>query len=116
MRRIRVLGDEVRVLRCYPAQWQVHYVRSAGETELVAVEQEKPTYQRLLELLQGVRDSRASKSWLDRALDKRFYDDIGAYSEGSPRDEEEGIIRDIITGEIIGRRNNIKMNNDTDFN
>ena len=116
LRRIRVLGDEVRVLRCYPAQWQVHYVRSAGETELVAVEQEKPTYQRLLELLQGVRDSRASKSWLDRALDKRFYDDIGAYSEGSPRDEEEGIIRDIITGEIIGRRNNIKMNNDTDFN
>lgn len=105
LRRVRVLGDEVRVLRCYPAQWQVYYVRSAGETELVAVEHEKPTYQRLLELLQNVRDSRASKSWLDRALDRRWYDDIGAYSERSSLDEEDGVIRDIITGEIIGRRN-----------
>jgi Domain of unknown function (DUF1995) len=119
LRRIRVLGDEVRVLRCYPSRWQVHYVRAAGDTELISVEQEKPTYQRVLEILKGVRDSRASKSWFDRALDRNWYDDIAAYNEGSPQkqeeEEQEGededsgrsesgggvVVRDIVTGEII---------------
>lgn len=115
LRRIRVLGDEVRVLRCYPSRWQVHYVRAAGDTELISVEQEKPTYQRVLEILQGVPDSRASKSWIDRALDRNFYDNIAAYREGSPQrkedsedDENDGergddVVRDIVTGEVISR-------------
>lgn len=111
LRRIRVLGDEVRVLRCYPSRWQVHYVRAAGDTELISVEQEKPTYQRVLKILQGVPDSRASKSWIDRALDRNFYDNIAAYREGSPQqrndpEDESGergedVVRDIVTGEII---------------
>jgi hypothetical protein len=120
LRRIRVLGDEVRVLRCYPSRWQVHYVRAAGDTELISVEHEKPNYQRILNILKGVRDSRASKSWFDRALDRNWYDDIAAYKEGSPssppqgsEDEDEnggsggggggGVVRDIVTGEIISR-------------
>jgi hypothetical protein len=116
LRRIRVLGDEVRVLRCYPSRWQVHYVRAAGDTELISIEQEKPTYQRVLDLLKSVRDSRASKSWFDRALDRNWYDDIAAYKEGSPRQRQRneensdgesgsgsGVVRDIVTGEIISR-------------
>jgi hypothetical protein len=105
LRRIRVLGDEVRVLRCYPSRWQVHYVRAAGDMELISVEQEKPTYQRVLEILQGVQDSRASKSWIDRALDRNWYDDIAAYREGSPQrnNNPEDVVRDIVTGEIISR-------------
>ena len=114
LRKVIILGDEVRVLRCFPARWQVHYVRAAGDAELVSIEEEKPSSDRLLELLKGVRGSRASKSWLDRALDRRYYDDIAAYNErfseeGEDDDDEaaaveEGVVRDIITGEIISRR------------
>jgi len=92
LRRVRMLGDEVRVLHCYPGRWQVHYVRGAADVELIAVEDRKPTYQRLLELLKGVSGSRASKSWLDRALDRSSFDEIGAYDgQADAYNEGEGV-------------------------
>lgn len=107
LRRIRVLGDEVRVLRCYPSRWQVHYVRTAGDTELISVEHEKPTYQRVLEILKGVQDSRASKSWLDRALDRNWYDDIAAYREGSPQEDDFEDANGESSGDVVRDRKSV---------
>lgn len=119
LRRVRVLGDEIRILRCYPGSWQVYFVRSASNTELLSVEDDKPTYQRLLELCRSFQGSRSSKSWLDRVLDGRSYDEIAAYEEDyqgkfsreDSQDIEEGsrilypsnesVEIDIVTGEIL---------------
>lgn len=65
-RRVRVLGDDVRILRCYPGQWQVHYVPPPPQAPgtrseppvLLSCEDGKPTFQRLIELLKAVRGSR----------------------------------------------------------
>lgn len=109
LKRVRVLGDEVRVLRCYPGRWQVHFIRSAGESELLSLEDDRPTYQRLLELLKEVRGSLASKSWLDRVLSMGYFDNTSSYSgedsEGPVVEEEEGVVeRDIVTGEVVVRQ------------
>ncbi|KAL4855618.1 hypothetical protein ACK3TF_003942 [Chlorella vulgaris] len=83
LRRVRVFGDDVRILRCYPGQWQVHYVPpgQATKTVLLSSEDAKPTFQRLIELLKAVRGSRASKTWLDRVLTSSMgtFNECGAY-------------------------------------
>ncbi|KAL4451370.1 hypothetical protein ABPG77_009442 [Micractinium sp. CCAP 211/92] len=92
LRRVRVFGDDVRIMRSYPGQWQVHFVPAspAEETVLLACEDRKPTFQRLMELLKEVQGSRNSKSWLDRVLTASMgtFNEFAAYSEqgaaGSP--------------------------------
>lgn len=85
LQRIRIMGDDVRVLRCYPGKWQVYWMGSGtNESKLLAVEQHKPPYDRLVELLKSDRDTRASKSWIDRFLDRDTFDDIATY-QSSPR-------------------------------
>lgn len=83
LRRVRIFGDDVRILRCYPGQWQVHYVPpgQATKTVLLSSEDAKPTFQRLIELLKAVRGSRASKTWLDRVLSSSMgtFNECGAY-------------------------------------
>lgn len=80
LQRIRIMGDEVRVLRCYPGKWQVYWMgSSAKESKLLAVEQHKPPYDRLVELLKSDRDTRASKSWIDRFLDRGTFDEIATF-------------------------------------
>jgi hypothetical protein len=119
LRRVRVLGDEIRILRCYPGSWQVYFVRSASNTELLSVEDDQPTYQRLLELCRNFQGSRSSKSWLDRVLDGRSFDEIAAYeddfsdmerSSGDGAATEDSFLYspsnasvevDIVTGEIL---------------
>jgi hypothetical protein len=85
---------------------------------LLAAEEVKPTYQRLLELIKGVGGSRASKSWLDRALSPGSFDEFSTYEDdgaagatgaaaapgasvGVEEEEEEGVERDIVTGEVV---------------
>ena len=58
LRRVCILGDDVRVLRCYPGQWQVHYVTATNKSLLLAADETRPTYERLLELLKAVPGSR----------------------------------------------------------
>jgi len=115
LRRVRVLGDEIRVLRCYPGRWQVHFTSSGTqEPQLLSLEDDKPTYERLLELLRGVRGSQASKPWLDRVLSTSSFDRRGSYSEGSgdrgveveaadvdAAELQGDVERDIVTGEVI---------------
>jgi hypothetical protein len=91
----RVLGEEMRVLRCYPGHWQVYTwvdgvtiddeagkspirinKRGKGGTSqtgqwrlLSANEQEKPTYERLVALLKAAEGANNTRrSWLDRIL------------------------------------------------
>ncbi|EFN50839.1 expressed protein [Chlorella variabilis] len=84
LRRVRVFGDDVRIMRCYPGQWQVHYVPSdpRANTVLLSCEDAKPTFQRLIQLLKAVRGSRASKTWLDRVLTASMgsFNEFAAYS------------------------------------
>lgn len=48
---------------------QVHYIWPNGKGQLlVSTEEEPPTYQRLLSLLQAVPGSKASRSWVERVL------------------------------------------------
>lgn len=66
-----MFGDDVRILRSYPGQWQVHYVPPPPEREgarvqppvLLACEDGKPTFQRLIELLKKVPGSRWAAGW-----------------------------------------------------
>jgi hypothetical protein len=55
-----VFGDDIRIMRCYPGQWQVHYVPPdpRAPAVLLSCEDGKPTFQRLIELLKAVRGSR----------------------------------------------------------
>jgi len=120
LRQLSILGDEVRVLRCYPGVWQVHYIRnSTQEAELLSLEDKKPTYQRLLELLQNVRGSLASKPWLERMLSSNPSGSMASYAEGrgggaegkasaggeldlhGGQQQEEQVERDIVTGEVL---------------
>jgi len=48
---------------------QVHYVWPNGKGHrLLSVEEEPPTYQKLLAMLQAVPGSKASRSWVERVL------------------------------------------------
>lgn len=66
-RRLRIMGDDVRLFRCYPGDWQVHFIWANGRGALLAgVDKARPGYERLLSLLQSVPGSKASRSWVDR--------------------------------------------------
>ena len=129
LRRVRVLGDEVRILRSYPGQWQVYYVRNPGDTELISVTEKKPTYENLLRMLKDVRDSRSGQSWIDRVFSSSLWNEVAPYEEAGNQQMEgdssnyiarepentvqdssspywgniaaDGIERDIVTGEIV---------------
>lgn len=48
----------------------MHYTWPNGKgTLLVGVEPTRPSYARLVEMLKGVPNTRASRSWVDRVLD-----------------------------------------------
>ncbi|KAL3136401.1 hypothetical protein ABBQ38_005658 [Trebouxia sp. C0009 RCD-2024] len=94
LERVRVMGDDIRLLKCYPGDWQVHYTWPNGKgTLLVGVEPTRPSYARLVEMLKGVPNTRASRSWVDRVLDINNLKGIsgdanssltrGSYSDGA---------------------------------
>jgi len=62
----RISGDECRVLRSYPGDWQVHVAGADGALPCVSVEKEKPSYARLVEILKAVPGSKSSLSWDER--------------------------------------------------
>jgi len=102
LQRLRVMGDEIRVLRCYPGQWQIYWMgKSARDHRLLAVEREKPSYERLVELLRSNKNTRASLSWIDRFFSSRSFDEIATYSDDAEMTFENEDNRDIVTGEIL---------------
>ncbi|GAB4819753.1 hypothetical protein N2152v2_006799 [Parachlorella kessleri] len=66
LRRARVRGEEVRILKCYPGAWQVYYIRNGDEPLLLACEDTKPCYQRLEELMAPILARKAN--WLQQWL------------------------------------------------
>ncbi|KAI8103397.1 hypothetical protein M9435_004736 [Picochlorum sp. BPE23] len=109
LQRIRIMGDEVRVLRCYPGKWQVYWMgSSAKDSKLLAVEQHKPSYERLVEILKSDKDTRVNKSWIDRFLDRRTFDEIATWDSESA--VQNGAI-DIVTGEVLSRGEENNSNN-----
>lgn len=94
-----MLGDDIRLLKCYPGDWQVHYTWPNGRGSLLmGVEPTRPTYARLVEMLKSVPNTRASRSWVDRVLDINNLKGVsgdsnsslarGSYSEDLPQDEQ----------------------------
>lgn len=67
MERRRINGDEVQLYKAYPGHWQLHFMWPNGKGYLLAgTEAERPSYDRILDLLRRVPGSQASQSWLDR--------------------------------------------------
>ena len=53
--------------RCFPGSWQVHFIWPNGRGALLTgIEKARPSYERLLSVLQGVPGAKASRSWVDR--------------------------------------------------
>lgn len=62
-----ISGDSIRILRCYPGEWQVHLVNEAtGEAALVDTLQQRPDYRMLEALIRGTAGSNASKPLSER--------------------------------------------------
>ncbi|KAK9807484.1 hypothetical protein WJX72_000447 [[Myrmecia] bisecta] len=68
LKRVRFMGDEVRLLKCYPGDWQVHYIRPNGRVVLAGIEKEAPSYSRLEELLRTVPGTQAGRTWVERII------------------------------------------------
>jgi len=51
LKQIRILGEDVRLLKSYPGLWQVFVTNKGGEVECVGVEEEKPSYKRVQDIL-----------------------------------------------------------------
>lgn len=120
----RVMGCEVRVMRCYPGAWQVYtYVEgvrvantdgassitlrvpsanSSGEWRVLSTtEQERPTYERLVELLKAAEGG-GRRSWLDRLMTTGHVGGSGRMlGSDVGRMDETGDDKDIVTGERL---------------
>ena len=116
----RVLGCEVRIMRCYPGAWQVYaYVEgvrvdtkdgassitlrvpsanSSGEWRVLSTSEEaRPTYERLVELLKAAEGGDwGRRSWLDRLMTTGHVGGSGRIAD----DVVKGA-KDIITGEFL---------------
>ncbi|KAI5072320.1 hypothetical protein GOP47_0012426 [Adiantum capillus-veneris] len=68
LKQLRILGEDVRVMKCYPGNWQVFVVDSMGGSDCIAVEEEKPSYKKLQELLRRREGSKAGQGWFGRLL------------------------------------------------
>lgn len=68
LRQYRLQGSDVRLLRCYPRDWQVHLVSQNGSDELLSVEKDQPSYKRLEEILKerGTDDDNGPQGLFDR--------------------------------------------------
>ncbi|KAF8073061.1 hypothetical protein HT031_000722 [Scenedesmus sp. PABB004] len=70
LRQSRVAGDDLRVLRAHPGQWQVHLVARDGSDRLLQSFAEQPTYAQLTETLKALPEAAINKSLIDRLRDE----------------------------------------------
>lgn len=68
LKQLRILGEDVRVLKCYPGKWQVFVVDALGGSDCIAVEDDKPSYNKLQDLLRSREGSKAGQSWFGRLV------------------------------------------------
>ncbi|KAG1679170.1 hypothetical protein FOA52_000526 [Chlamydomonas sp. UWO 241] len=70
LRQLRVYGDDIRVLRAYPGQWQVYVLGRQGKSELIASSDEQPTYAVIEALLKARPSSRMNMGLFERLQDE----------------------------------------------
>ncbi|GBG77440.1 hypothetical protein CBR_g23889 [Chara braunii] len=68
LKQLRILGEEVRILRRYPDGWQVFVVTGPEEVDCVAVLSDRPEYRKVEEILKGRKGSKAGQGWFDRLM------------------------------------------------
>ncbi|BBN09923.1 hypothetical protein MPTK1_4g23770 [Marchantia polymorpha subsp. ruderalis] len=66
LKQMRMLGEDLRLLKRYPGDWQVFVMDAAGGSECVAVEPQRPSYKALEALLKSRKGSKAGQGWLSR--------------------------------------------------
>ncbi|GAX83781.1 hypothetical protein CEUSTIGMA_g11206.t1 [Chlamydomonas eustigma] len=69
-KQLRVYGDDVRLLKAHPGLWQVHVLGREGKSELIGVQDMKPTYQQVEALLRARPSSRMNMGLFDRLKDE----------------------------------------------
>ncbi|GLJ51696.1 hypothetical protein SUGI_1098740 [Cryptomeria japonica] len=70
LKQIRILGEDVRLLKSYPGIWQVFVIEKGGNIECIATEEEKPSYKRLQDILKERKGGVANKGWFGRLMDE----------------------------------------------
>ncbi|CAK9207812.1 unnamed protein product [Sphagnum jensenii] len=68
LKRMRMLGEDVRILRRYPGNWQVFVGGPTGSNVCVASETQQLSYKQLETVLKSREGSKAGQGWLDRLL------------------------------------------------
>ncbi|KAK9810156.1 hypothetical protein WJX72_005755 [[Myrmecia] bisecta] len=66
LKQFRIFGDNVRLLRAYPGDWQVHLVDAKGRSTCIATQATRPSYKELEQLLKAQANSNSNKSWVER--------------------------------------------------
>lgn len=66
LRQLRVTGDDLRVLRAYPGQWQIHVRTSSNQLKLLDTLDAQPEYKDLEAALKAWPESSSQKTWVER--------------------------------------------------
>ncbi|EFJ07802.1 hypothetical protein SELMODRAFT_429487 [Selaginella moellendorffii] len=67
LQQLRILGDNVKIFKRHPGSWQVFLTDGSGESECIAVEPEKPSYEKLRLILKQAKGSSSSNAnWVTR--------------------------------------------------
>lgn len=66
----RIRSADVRILKCFPGKWQVHLAKSDGSTTCLSLEDKRPSYKRLEEILKQEerKNNDGSQGWLQRIV------------------------------------------------
>uniref|UniRef100_A0A0D6QZW1 DUF1995 domain-containing protein n=1 Tax=Araucaria cunninghamii TaxID=56994 RepID=A0A0D6QZW1_ARACU len=70
LKQVRILGEDVRLLKTYPGDWQVFVIDKGGSIDCIATEEEKPSYKRLQDILKERKGSVANKGWFGRLMNE----------------------------------------------
>jgi len=66
LKRLRISGDNVRLLRQYPGQWNIFLTDLEGQDMCLGVQENEPSYKDLQRLLKDTPTSNSSKSLSER--------------------------------------------------
>lgn len=66
LKQLRIYGDDIRLLKAFPSDWQVHVLDRKGGSEMIATTKERPSYAEIEALLKSRPESMMNKSLMDR--------------------------------------------------
>ena len=65
-RQLRIYGDDIRLLKAFPNDWQIHVLDRKGGSEVIGTMVEQPTYSQIEALLKARPESMMNKGLFDR--------------------------------------------------